>query len=135
MTTRLAVEEPSEAVIAHEHMVARLRTIGGDARTSVSEAYEPVTFAASLFISLACLFILALTSFWSAGDILTSRTGALVRPLPNETRAVVCVVLYVAVVIAAESLRRRFRDFSGNIITIALHKYMIDNPVREPVSQ
>ncbi|HJQ40899.1 MAG TPA: hypothetical protein VKB93_27490 [Thermoanaerobaculia bacterium] len=121
-----AIRERAEAIRAHGHIVARLRALGSETRREVTEQYEPVLFAASLFLALVSLFVVALLSFGSNNPVLDPQSKAvLIRPLSVEIRIFITMGLYVAAAIAGLSLRRRFRDFSANVLTVALHHYAI----------
>ncbi len=121
-----AVEDRAEAIRAHGHIVARLRALSADARLAVTEQYEPVMFAASLFVALITLFVVALISFASNNTVIDPQSRVvLIRPLSFEIRLLVTLGLYLASAAAGLSLRRRFRDFAANVLTAALHHYVV----------
>src|SRR4051812_1115713 len=113
------VERPDEAVVAHEHLVAHLRTMNERTRAAVEEAYAPVMFAGALFLAFCALVIISALSFWTAPLVSELR-----KVQPTAVRVATTAILYIGAVLTGYSLRRRFRDFCNGIVTTALHFYL-----------
>lgn len=116
MSTEPQLRLSSEAVLAHQHLVVRLRTASAWTKTALEEHYSPVVFAGSLFVALSLLVVISLLSFW---------TSSLVEPVhpvqPNKVKIAATVALYIGAVVSGASFRRRFRDFCGSVVTLALY--------------
>jgi hypothetical protein len=117
MTTPGALQNREEAVVAHQHIVAHLRTLNSDAKAAVEQLYEQVMFAATLFLSLVVLFFVGLASFFTAAFVDVSLRGTMVR-------IVATLLIYGAAVVAGISLRRKFREFSHSVLTLGLHFFV-----------
>ena len=114
-----ALHSPNSAIIAHQHVLARLRVLSPESRRMVAELYSPVSVAASLFVASALLVPIGVLSFLSR-MIVVNRTQ--VQPL------LVTIVLvsgaYLLAIIMGVSLRRRFRHFCAQVLTLGLHCFL-----------
>lgn len=118
-----ALKDPGEALIAHQHLVARLRALSPATRQAVDELHAPVTFGGGLFVALCILVVAAGLSFW---------TGAMVERVlpvhPNAVKMTIMFGLYGLAVVSALSFQRRFQDFAEQVVTTALHFHQVAQP-------
>lgn len=66
LTSAAEATAPNEAAVVHQHLVARLKASGPAGKQAAEEAYEPVAFAAAIFMALIILVIVGMTSFVTA---------------------------------------------------------------------
>jgi len=117
LTTAEYVRVPAEAAIVHQHVVARLKASGVAGKEAAEEAFEPVAFAAAIFVALAALVFIGLSSF------ITVLAVSKHKVFPFAVRLLIVVMLYGATVIAGYSLQRRVRHFCSAVLTAALHYF------------
>jgi hypothetical protein len=117
LTSAERIHAPAEAAIVHQHVVARLKASGPSGKQAVEEAFEPVAFAAAIFVALAALVFVGLSSFITAALVSKHKV------FPFELRLLLVLMLYCAALIASYSLQRRVRHFCSAILTTALHHF------------
>jgi hypothetical protein len=121
-----SLHEKTEAVIVHQHLVAHLRALSERTKAAVEEAYAPVAFAAALFLAFCALALISALSFWSAWAV-----SNVTKVQPIGVQLLVTALVYLAAVVAARSVRRRFRDFANAVVTMALHFYLAEQMISD----
>ncbi|MCP4600794.1 MAG: hypothetical protein GY847_09725 [Proteobacteria bacterium] len=113
------LKENGEPAIAHQHIVARLKSLSDHSRLMLKEMITPLDFAASLFMSCGSLFLVALVA------PLTARSVAedIVVHKPQVYVALI-IATYLLALIACFNLRRRIKMFFCHSMTIGLHFYI-----------
>lgn len=108
-----------EMIIVHQHICSRLRVISKETELLYESFFAEVAFVCSLFTSFLLLFILSVISiplnFYIVLDKGKHLTIGVVIPL--------VVVMYILTVVTNYSIRRRFKHFCSQVITIGLHIY------------
>jgi len=112
---------PGEAAIVHQHVVARLKALGSSGKEAAEEAFEPVAFSAAIFVALAALVFIGLSSFVTALMVTKHKV------FPFAVRLLLVVMFYGASLVASYSLQRRVRHFCSAILTTALHHFSLCN--------
>ncbi|MCX6992868.1 MAG: hypothetical protein NT011_06965 [Kiritimatiellaeota bacterium] len=127
VTDAKRLEMPDEAVIAHQHVLSHLQVLSSETRSMTADLFRPVSIAASLFTASALLVPIALISF-------ITRLFAIGRVSvhPVSVLLLMTLAVYCFAVLAFYSLRRRFRHFCAQILTLGLHAYLQEDiPERE----
>lgn len=122
VTDARRLEIADEAVIAHQHVLTHLQVLSSETRTMAADFFRPVSIAASLFTASALLLPIALLSFFTR--LLASER---VSVQPVSVLLLVTIAVYVLAVLTCYSLRRRFRHFCAQILTLGLHAYLQEN--------
>ena len=109
---------PSEAIVAHQHLVARLRAQSDPARQFLLASYSSTRFAASLALAFTLLIPVAGVSFLTSELVESAH-----QVLPTHVRVASTAAVYMAAVVSLHAFRRKFTDFTASIVTSALHFY------------
>lgn len=117
-TDEKQLERPNESIIAHQHVLFRLRVLSGDSRKLLDEAQFPVTFSASLVCAFASLLPIALLSVATSASLDKGFRVYLVGASFG---------IYVATVLSSYSLKRQFRHFCHYVLTLALHCFELSS--------
>ncbi|MCX5699416.1 MAG: hypothetical protein NTX01_06940 [Candidatus Omnitrophica bacterium] len=117
--------DPHEAISAHQHLILKMKTMSAFSNAAIEQLYSPVSFSSSLFIAVVSLFPSALLSFLTTESVRTIVAGH-----SQWTLSLLCVVIFLLGIIAAYSLKRRFRHFCFQVITYAMHFYKERNERR-----
>jgi hypothetical protein len=114
---RLGLAE--EAIVVHQHVTARLNVISNEARSLLSELVRPVAISGSVFLAFFVLVPIALTAFVTSYMV---EDDVMVHTWP----VLICATLsfYVLSVLASYSLRRSFRHYCAQVITLGLHVFL-----------
>jgi len=110
----------NEYIISHQHLGVRLRALKSESEKIFNDSLAEVNFAASLLTSMLIIFpltiiVLVLNNF---SNITTNMAF-----MNNSTLIIFLILEYVVSCLFCFSLVRRFRHFSSQIITIAIHFY------------
>lgn len=122
-TTEKFIENNSEeCIVTHQHICTRLRALSPESEKIFTDCIEEVKFSASLLTSITVLFPLTLISLISNNVFLTlSQPKMDLKFLDNATITTLLILEFILMILLSYSLRRRFRHFSSQILTIALH--------------
>ena len=113
------LEDMDGKILAHQHIITRLKVESEDLRKILTEVYQPVRISCAVFISSALLVPVGLLSFLSASIV---KTKVVVHPWP--ILLILTLGAYAFAVLSGYSLRRHFRHFCSQSITLALHQFM-----------
>lgn len=116
LTDAPRLQQSSECVIAHQHVVVHMRVASPATKAAIDELYAPVTFAGSMFVVACSLVLISALSFWTSSLVESVR-----QVQPNRVKFGIAAFLYVGALLTGVSFRRRFRDFCSSILTTALH--------------
>ena len=122
------LDRNEEKVLAHQHIVTRVKAFSIDSRALVSEAFQPVTVFSGLFVSLLALFgggALSFASNWAIADRAITHSPTLLT--------IGIAAIYAATAAVGYALRRAMRQFSAQVVTLALHLHdALDRPNKAP---
>lgn len=117
-TDEKLLEEPGEKVIAHQHIIFRLRVLSEESRKLLYEAWFPVVFSSSIVCSLASLVPVSLVALLTSTFLSKGFKQYLGIPV---------ILLYLAVILSTYSLKRQFRHFCQYSLTLAMHFHEISS--------
>ena len=111
------LQEHTEKVIVHQHLVNRLRVHSEDSRKVLQDAYQQLTFAGSIFIAVLLLLPFTGLAFWS--QTLVDNTKYKVYSSAQLWYFLATIWFFSA--LSCYSLKRRARNFYSQVVTIAIH--------------
>jgi len=108
----------SEVILAHQHVIARLRSKSEFGRNLVESAYADTSHASSLFTAMMALSLVSLIKYptyivFERIDVNLDAVRILFDIAPPYMMA--CILGYI--------VKRRFSDFCSKVLTLALHFY------------
>jgi hypothetical protein len=107
-----------ELVPAHQHIVARMKVLSDGTRSLVQELFSHTMHSAALFLALVFLllinFLSYLTAYSLSGDTIVHSYSSLLMS---------SFIIYCGTVISCYALKRRFRHFCSQVITLGLHAH------------
>ena len=120
------VENTEEAIIAHQHICTRVRTLNLFTEKLFNNCLAEVSFSASILMSLMMLFpitllLLLLNCLFTSifPDINFS-----IKFIDNWVLILILIIEYILMILMTFSLKRRFRHFSSQILTLSIHIFM-----------
>lgn len=113
------LETPDEIVITHQHILSHLQILSSESRAMVADMYRPVAVAASIFTASAVLVPIALLSFATRALSIDQ-----VAVHPDSVLWIMTIGAYLFAVASCFSLRRRFRHYCSQVLTLALHSFL-----------
>lgn len=113
-------------ILAHQHIITHLKVVSSDIRAVLSDIYQPVRIASAVFIASALLVPVGLLSFLSASFV---QARVAVHPWP--ILMILTIAAYAFALVSGYSLRRHFRHFCSQSVTLALHQFMIGETMNE----
>jgi len=122
------LKQERELIILHQHICSRIRVISNQTESLYQGFFSEVAFAASLFTTFALLLIISLIAIpiYYLSDFEKAKHFGLSVHIPF------IMLMYACAVLSNYSLRRRFRQFCSQVITISLHIHA--NERRQPKS-
>lgn len=121
-----ALRKPDASVTAHQHILTHLLVVSQDIRAIVTDMYRPVSISASLFAASALLLPISLLSFLSRSFVI-GRAAV----LPVGFHIVASITIYGFAILAGYSLRRRYRHYCAQVLTLGLHAYIKEKGLNE----
>ena len=116
----LLKSDVNEYIISHQHLCTRLRTLKGESEKICNDSLAEVSFASSLLTSILIIFPLTIIVIFLNNFSGIDFNMAL---MSNSTLIIFLFIEYLLACLFCFSLKRRFRHFSSQIITIAIHFY------------
>lgn len=112
-----------QKIIAHQHVVSRLRVIGEDARKVLFDSYQPLAFAGSIFIALLLLIPINASAFVT--QLLVDSKQF--KVYSNLQLFSFMTTIWLLSWCACYSLKRRAKTFYTQALTVAMHVYDVAN--------
>jgi hypothetical protein len=118
-----------EAMVAHQHIVFRLRVLSDISRKLVDEAQFHVTFASSLLVTFMFLLPVAALCF-----VTSSLVDEKVRVHTKLTLLILTMVIYLGIVISSYLVKLQFRKYCSYVLTLGLHFYEASSKAIENIA-
>ncbi|NTU95816.1 MAG: hypothetical protein HGA52_07185 [Bacteroidales bacterium] len=118
-TDESQIKNYNEKILVHQHVVNRLRVLSEDSKKVLIDAYQPFSFAGSIFIALMLLIPFTLLSFWAQSLVDTSKY----KIYSSSQLLIFLLLIWTLTYLSGYSLKRRARTFYSQILTIAMHYY------------
>jgi len=109
-----------EHIIAHQHISTRLKTLNKLSHSIYKNNLEEVYFSSSLFTAVSVIFFLSIVAYIINSFFVENFTSN-IKFIKDKTLLGIIVFNYFLLIILSYSLKRRFRHFSSQTLTIALH--------------
>jgi hypothetical protein len=117
-TSQESLSDNRERIFVHQHIVAHLKAKSEQSRQVIEEIYHEVHFAAAFFTAWALLLPVAILALWTshlANDEFAS--------FSTGTYLWLIAIVWACGALTAYSLKRQFRNFCSEVLTLALHFY------------
>jgi hypothetical protein len=115
-TNEAALKSSNEVIVAHQHIIFRLRVHSETSRRLLDNAHLPVVFSSSILAAFVLLVPVAILSFWTSEIVDSGVRVHFIRTLLG-----VILLIYAGVAISSYSLKRQFKQFCHHVLTLALH--------------
>lgn len=105
-----------EVIIAHEHIIYRLRVLSEMSRRMIENMWLPVIFSASMlaaFVLLLPVIALSPGTSYLIGESLDTRFWLI--------RGALVLFVYAGAALSSYSLKRQFRHYCHYVLTLGLH--------------
>ena len=114
---------PQELIIAHQHVVARLRVHSPEARDMVTELLRPVKVSSAIFTASSVLLPIGIAAFFTSAHVATLGKGVHVHDWPVLAAGV--LALYLFSLVWGYSTYRQFKHFCAQMLTLGFQQFLM----------
>lgn len=115
------LESEKEKIVTHQHLCIRLKLISELTEKNLDDAFSEVAFSASLFTAFFMTFFITVIA------IIFNYTFPIeLKIIEVHLLYILLLIEYLICILLNYSLRRRFRHFCSQIVTICLNQYLIE---------
>ena len=120
-TTLEKLKLDNEKINVHQHIIVHQKVLSDNLYNIIEEQFNEVLYIGALFLSFSMLFPLSIFSFL-LNQIYDNQTIV----YDTSAHAIISAIIYFFAFISAYVLKRRFRNFSSQALTLGIHAYMIE---------
>lgn len=121
-TNEASARLQTEAILVHQHLMARLEVIPGTSRKIYDEENFSLNFIGSLMVTFILLLPVAISSFSTS-----NWTAAEVKVHYNTTIWGLTLLVFIGIGICGLLLKRQFKKLCRHLLTTSFHLYLIEN--------